>query len=109
MTATFPGSRVFRSPDFWVVAFLTGLSAALWAPRLSGPIDLRYDAGAYYILGTSLAQGKGYRLTNEPGEIHAVQYPPLLPSIIALQETLLGQHDPVVVGHYLRLLNLAFS
>ncbi len=98
-----------RSWAGWPLLILIAITALLWLPRLAGPIDLRYDAGAYYILGTSLAQGKGYRLTNEPGEIHAVQYPPLLPSIIALQETLLGQHDPVVVGHYLRLLNLAFS
>ena len=44
----------------------------------------------YYILGTSLAGGHGYRLLNEPGQIRAVQYPPLLPAIVAIHERLLG-------------------
>ena len=39
---------------------------AVWAPRLDGPIDLRWDASTYFVLGTSLAEGKGYRLLNEP-------------------------------------------
>ena len=59
------------------------VAAALWVPRLTGPIDLRYDAGVYYTLGTALAEGRGYRLLNEPGEIEAIQYPPLLPLIVA--------------------------
>ena len=46
-----------------------------WSSRLIGPIDLRYDASTYYILGTALAEGRGYRLLNEPGEIEATQYP----------------------------------
>lgn len=103
MTATFSGRRLLRNPDFWVVAFLTGLSTALWAPRLCGPIDLRYDAGVYYILGTSLAEGKGYRLLSEPGEIQAIQYPPLLPALVAVEQKLLGTSDPTVVGEWLRL------
>ena len=28
------------------------VAAATWWPRIGGPIDLRWDAGAYYILGT---------------------------------------------------------
>lgn len=103
MTAAFSGRRIFRNPDFWVIVFLIGLSTALWAPRLSGPIDLRYDAGVYYILGTSLAEGKGYRLLSEPGEIRAIQYPPLLPALVAVEQMLLGTSDPAVVGHWLRL------
>ena len=39
---------------------------AVWAARLHGPIDLRWDASTYFVLGTSLAEGKGYRLLNEP-------------------------------------------
>ncbi len=92
-----------RKPDLFAVVFLLGLSAALWAPRLVGPIDLRYDAGVYYILGTSLAEGKGYRLLNEPGEIQAVQYPPLLPALVALHEKVLGSRDPAWVGQWLRV------
>jgi hypothetical protein len=78
------------------------VSVALWLPRLHGPIDLRYDGGAYYILGTALAEGRGYRLLNEPGEIEAVQYPPLLPLIVAAHQKVLGTSDPVVVGCWLR-------
>ncbi len=78
------------------------VSAALWAPRLTGPIDLRYDAGAYYVLGTSLAEGHGYRLLNEPGAIEAIQYPPLLPMIVAAHQWLAGTRDPNVVGWGLR-------
>ena len=79
------------------------LSVALWLPRLQGPLDLRYDGGVYYILGTSLAEGKGYRLLNEPGEIEAIQYPPLLPLFAAGIQLLTGSTDPAVAGHWLRL------
>lgn len=82
---------------------LLAVSAALWAPRLTGPLDLRYDAGTYYVLGTSLAADHGYRLTNEPGAIEAIQYPPLVPMIVAAHQRLLGSRDPVLVGHALRL------
>src|SRR2546427_4578172 len=79
------------------------LAVLLWIPRLRGPLDLRYDAGVYYILGTSLAEGRGYRLLNEPGAIEAIQYPPLLPAVGAIAERVLGTDDPAVVGHWLRL------
>ena len=80
------------------------LALVLWIPWMRGPIDLRLDAGVYYVLGTSLAEGKGYRLLNEPGDPQAVQYPPLLPLFIAVQQRLLGTSDPVVVGKWLKLL-----
>jgi hypothetical protein len=92
-----------KHPDWCAVLALTGLSAALWAPRLAGPIDLRWDAGVYYLLGTSLAEGKGYRLLNEPGEAQAVQYPPLLPALVAVHQQLLDTSDPARVGPWLRL------
>jgi hypothetical protein len=57
----------------------------------------------YYILGTSLAEGRGYRLLNEPGAIEAIQYPPLVPALGAAAERVLGTDDPAVVGHWLRL------
>ena len=60
-------------------------------------------APCYYILGTSLAEGKGYRLLNEPGEIDEVQYPPLLPAIVAVHQLVLGTSDPTTVGRWLRL------
>lgn len=74
----------------------------LWLPRLGGPLDLRFDAGVYYILGASLAEGRGYRLTNEPGAIEAVQYPPGLPLIVAAHCRALGTTDPDVVAPALR-------
>jgi len=76
---------------------------AVWVPRLTGPINFRWDASTYYILGTSLAQGHGYRLLSEPGEIRAVQYPPLLPAIVAAIQRILGTSDYFKVGFALRL------
>lgn len=94
-----PWSRADRR----CLAALVALAVTLWLPRLRGPLDLRYDAGVYYILGTSLAEGRGYRLLNEPGAIEAIQYPPLLPAVGAIAERALGTDDPAVVGHWLRL------
>ena len=85
------------------LATLIALSVALWLPRLRGPLDLRYDAGVYYVLGTSLAEGRGYRLLSEPGSIQEVQYPPLLPAVVAVHQRLAGTSDPVIVGHWLRI------
>ena len=85
---------------------LAAVVAVLWAPRLRGPIDLRFDAGVYYVLGTSLAEGKGYRLLNEPGDIRAVQYPPLLPAVAAEAQRLSGSTDPAVAGRWLRGFNV---
>src|SRR5262249_9607022 len=80
--------------------------AMLWLlvclPRLSGPIDLRWDASTYYVLGTALAQGKGYRLLNEPGEIQAIQYPPLLPVVVAIHQRALGSSSYLTVGPWPR-------
>jgi hypothetical protein len=82
---------------------LLAIFFAVSLPRLKGPIDLRWDASTYYILGTALAEGKGYRLLNEPGNIQAVQYPPLLPSIIAMYQRTMGTRDYIPVGRALRL------
>ena len=89
--------------DAVIVLALFALVIGIWIPRFRGPIDLRWDGSVYYILGTSLAEGKGYRLLNEPGEIEAVQYPPLLPLIVAAHQWVLGTSDPVIVGQWLRL------
>ena len=78
-------------------------------PTSPGPIDLRWDGAVYYVLGTSLAEGRGYRLLNEPGEVEAVQYPPVLPAIVAAVQMIAGTSDSVRAGHTLRLLFLAFS
>src|SRR6201993_5064694 len=88
---------------YWAEAVVVAIVILLWAPRLSGPIDLRWDAGVYYILGTSLATGHGYRILSEPGAPEALQYPPLLPAIVALYERALGSTDPAVVGPWLRI------
>ena len=82
---------------------------AVWLPRLQGPINFRWDASVYYILGTAVAEGKGYRLLNEPGEIHAVQYPPLLPMIIAAHQWILRTNDYFKVGSALRITSFMLS
>jgi len=94
--------RCELSKERTLYAILGLLVLALWLPRFHGPIDFRWDGGVYYVLGTSLAEGKGYRLLNEPGEIQANQYPPLLPLIIAAHQLVLGTSDPLVVGRLLR-------
>jgi hypothetical protein len=88
--------------DRITLPLVLAVAVTIWLPRLRGPIDLRWDGGVYYILGTSLAQGTGYRLLNEPGEIEAVQYPPLLPALVAASQLALGTSDPTTVGRWLR-------
>jgi hypothetical protein len=90
-------------------ALVIGLTAAWWIPQRHGPIDARSDGATYYILGTSLAQGRGYRLLNEPGEIRAVQYPPLLPLVVAAHQKVLATSDFVVVGPWLRAFYFVLS
>ena len=62
----------------------------------------------YYILGTSIAEGKGYRLLHEPGEIQAIQYPPLMPLVAAVPQIVLGTGDPMSVGRWLKLFFFSF-
>jgi hypothetical protein len=89
--------------DHWSgIAVVATLALLLWAPRFSGPIDLRWDAGVYYLLGTSLAKGEGYRIASEPGSPEALQYPPLLPAVVALHQWALGTTDPAIVAPWLR-------
>src|SRR5215813_188042 len=92
------GATVTR---WWGEAVVVAIAFLLWVPRLSGPIDLRWDAGVYYVLGTSLATGQGYRLLSEPGSPEAVQYPPLLPAIVAVCQRALGSTDTTVVAPWL--------
>ena len=54
---------------------VVALVLILSAPRLLGPMDVRWDAGVYYILGTSLAEGHGYRILSEPGVAGAIVVP----------------------------------
>ena len=87
-----------------LMCLLVGVAAlASWWPRGGGPIDLRWDGGAYYILGTSLARGDGYRLRSEPGDLPSSLHPPLVPAIVALHQFALQTADPVVVGRALRV------
>lgn len=85
-----------------IAAGLVLAAVVSWLPRMQGPIDLRWDAGAYFVLGTSLAEGKGYRLLSEPGEIQTTLHPPMLPAIVALHELALRSNDWLVVGAWLR-------
>src|SRR5262245_3475965 len=94
--------------DHLVVLALIIVIVWLWIPRWAGPLDLRWDGAVYYILGTSIAEGKGYRLLHEPGEIGAIQYPPLLPLLAAAPQIVSGTNDPVVIGRWLKLLFFLF-
>jgi len=85
------------------VCVLVLASLAVWVPRASGPIDLRWDAAAYYTLGTALAERGDYRYLNEPGDIRTTQYPPGVPAIVAVHQLVMGTSDPVAVGRALRL------
>src|SRR5262245_61803384 len=90
--------------DLLLLLALSVVIVSLWIPRWAGPLDLRWDGAVYYVLGTSIAEGKGYRLLNEPGEIEAIQYPPLQPLLAAAPQMVLGTSDPVIVGRWLKLL-----
>ena len=92
-----------RRIDRGIGTLLCILAAMAWLPRSKGPIDLRWDAGAYYLLGTSITQGQGYRLLNEPGNPNHTAYPPLMPLFATAHQLLLGTTDPLVVGRALRL------
>jgi hypothetical protein len=48
------------------------------------------DDGAYTMLGKSIADGSGYRLTYLPGDPVAVKYPPGLPALLAIPWALGG-------------------
>jgi hypothetical protein len=98
-----------RRHDLAAIGALVLLWIAVWAPRLQGPIDLRWDASTYYVLGTSLAEGRGYRLLNEPGQIQAVQYPPFVPLLVAAHERTLGTSDVLTVAWRLRLCYFVLS
>ena len=89
---------------YWPQFVVLAVAVVLWAPRLTGPIDLRWDGGVYYVLGTSLATGQGYRILSEPGSPEMLRYPPLLPAIVAACQRALGSTDPAVVGPWLRIL-----
>ena len=88
--------------EFIYVTLLLCVWLAVSLPEFGSPIDLRWDASTYYILGTALAEGKGYRLLNEPGVIAAVQYPPLLPVLVALVQKLTGSNELIPVASSLR-------
>lgn len=107
--ASFKGSAPAVSiPHRRDLLIVIALVVILWAPRITGPIDLRWDAGVYYLLGTSLASGHGYRIASEPGSPEALQYPPLLPLFVAACERVTGSADPEVIGQYLRIFYALF-
>jgi hypothetical protein len=47
-------------------------------------------------------------LLHEPGEIEAIQYPPLLPLLAAAPQMVLGTSDQVIVGRWLKLFFFCF-
>lgn len=103
MTVRARFAAAFRSSRFLFCLFVGIAALASWVPRGGGPIDLRWDGGAYYVLGTSLAEGAGYRMRSEPGGLSSSLHPPLVPAFVALHELALQTTDPVVVGRALKL------
>src|SRR5262245_15344513 len=91
-----------RRADLAWGCLLVLASIAVWAPRTRGPIDLRWDAAAYYTLGTSITQFHDYRYLNEPGAIRTTQYPPGQPLFLSLHQRAMGTVNPVIVGRVLR-------
>ncbi len=87
----------------WGEALVIAVALILWAPRFSGPLDLRWDASVYYMLGTSLVKGEGYRIPSEPGSPEVLQYPPLLPLIAGLHQLASGTSDAAAVAPRLRI------
>lgn len=97
-------SQTWGRSDRWAIAALVVVVVLMWVPRLRGPIDLRWDAAVYYTTATAIVEGKGYRLPSEPGEVLAVQYPPLLPAVTAAVQWACGTTDYQVAGQWLRIL-----
>ena len=87
---------------------LSLITAATWLPR-RGPIDLHWDAGAYYLLGTAIAQGGEYRLLNEPGKLPTTLHPPFVPALVAVHQRILGTSELVPVGTALRFTTALFT
>lgn len=105
ITSTRPASSLLIGifSKYWSWMSVVALAILLWLPRMSGPIDLRWDGSVYYLLGTSITRGAGYHILSEPGSPTAVQYPPLLPAFVALHQKFSGTIDPAVVAPRLRL------
>ena len=95
-------ARTFMIDQLFLLA-LAIVIVGLWIPRWAGPLDLRWDGAVYDVLGTSIAEGKGYRLLHEPGEIEAIQYPPRLPLLAAAPQIVMGTSDPGIIGRSLKL------
>lgn len=102
------GALGLARADRWPLALVLAVTLALWLPRLRGPIDLRWDAGVYYLAGSALAEGRGYVIPSEPGRVAEIQYPPALPLLAAAVQKVVGT-DPATGGHAMRLLYLAMS
>ena len=95
--------------DRWPLGVVLAATLALWAPRLRGPVDLRYDAGVYYSTGSALLEGRGYVIPSEPGAAAEIQYPPALPTVAAAVQRAAGTTDAAAGGHAMRLLYLVLT
>jgi len=47
-----------RKTDLVAAVILAAMIIAIWAPRAVGPLDVRWDGGVYYVLGTAIAEGR---------------------------------------------------
>lgn len=68
-----------------LLAALAGLAAGpVWQAREQWHFAQSGDDGVYWVTAKSIAEGRGYRVPNLPGEPYAVKYPPLYPLYLAL-------------------------
>lgn len=69
--------------DRWVAAALFLLVLALGQQLMVGAVGGYHDDGIYLSTARALAEGRGYRLVNLPGEPPQTKYPILYPAALA--------------------------
>src|SRR5262245_38288012 len=73
-----------RRTDYWLAAMLFVLVVGPGQLRLvPGVVGVYHDDGIYAATAKALAEGRGYRLLNLPGEPAQTKYPILYPAALA--------------------------
>lgn len=78
-------SSPYVSPTFWLKIFVIS-QLLLLAMEFSPDFSTNGDDAHYYLLGTSLASGNGYRDLFDPGNAVHTQYPPLFPALLGIAD-----------------------
>ena len=100
------GAPPIRLGDRWPFLLLSlallALGLSFWRPV---PAGVWHDDGVYLIIGKALAEGGGLRYAGVPGDVPAVKFPPLYPSLLAGFWLVFGAVRPVMLAAV--FLNLA--